>query len=148
MKSGLEKIDTPDKANAVFLAGYSFDMGREDPDYPALVVANQILGGDPFSSRLGKRLRQDDGLSYQVGSQMQTTQRDAKSVLVVFAISAPQNAERLRDGAKEEFDRFVKGGITEKELEQAVKGYLGAAKNGRNSDGAIGQLLELSLIHI
>ena len=142
MKSGLEKIDTPDKANAVFLAGYSFDMGREDPDYPALVVANQILGGDPFSSRLGKRLRQDDGLSYQVGSQMQTTQRDAKSVLVVFAISAPQNAERLRDGAKEEFDRFVKEGITEKELKQAVKGYLGAAKNGRNSDGAIGQLLE------
>ena len=59
-----ETIQTPDKENAVFLAGLAFPMKDDDPDYPALVIGNSILGGGGLSSRLADRLRQKGGLSY------------------------------------------------------------------------------------
>ncbi|HET7731711.1 MAG TPA: insulinase family protein, partial [Usitatibacter sp.] len=46
-------ITTPDKENAVFVARHNVNMRDDDPDYPALYVANYILGGGAgFDSRL------------------------------------------------------------------------------------------------
>ncbi len=42
----------------------SLPMKDNDPDYPALVVGNFILGGGGLSSRIADRLRQKGGLSY------------------------------------------------------------------------------------
>lgn len=41
-----------------------------DDDYPALVVMNEILGGGSFSSRLMKIVRSDEGLAYDVHSEL------------------------------------------------------------------------------
>jgi predicted Zn-dependent peptidase len=41
---------------------------REDPDYPAIMVMNDILGGGGFTSRLINRVRSDEGLAYDAGS--------------------------------------------------------------------------------
>ena len=38
-------IETPDKANAVFFASLRLNLRDDDPDYPALVLGNYILGG-------------------------------------------------------------------------------------------------------
>ncbi len=38
-------IETPDKANAMFVAGFPIPLKDSDPDYPALVMGNYILGG-------------------------------------------------------------------------------------------------------
>src|SRR5262249_16642914 len=59
-----EKIITPDKSNAEYLAGLSFALSDSDPEYPALRIGNQIFGGSTLASRLGDRVRQKDGLSY------------------------------------------------------------------------------------
>ena len=59
-----ETIATPDKENAVYLAGLSLPIKDDDPDYPALLVGNFILGGGGLSSRIADRLRQKGGLSY------------------------------------------------------------------------------------
>ena len=40
-------IETPDKANAIFLAITTMPVNDDDPDYPALFVANTMLGGGP-----------------------------------------------------------------------------------------------------
>ena len=37
---GLERIITPDKANAVYVAGLAFPVSDADPDYPALAIGN------------------------------------------------------------------------------------------------------------
>ena len=37
-------------------------------DYPALVIGTDIFGGGGLSSRLGDRVRQEEGLSYGVGA--------------------------------------------------------------------------------
>ena len=52
-----EIIDTPDKANANYMAGVAIAVKNDDPDYPALVAGNFILGGGALASRLGNRLR-------------------------------------------------------------------------------------------
>ena len=41
---------------------------RDDPDYPAIIVMNDILGGGGFTSRLVNRIRSDEGLAYSAGS--------------------------------------------------------------------------------
>lgn len=41
---------------------------RDDPDWAALDVMNDILGGGGFTSRLMKRIRNDEGLAYGAGS--------------------------------------------------------------------------------
>src|SRR6185503_12224682 len=59
-------INTPDKANATFTAGLLFPLRDDHTDYPALAMANYILGSGTLSSRLGVRIRQKEGLSYGV----------------------------------------------------------------------------------
>ena len=41
---------------------------RDDPDYPAVLVMNDILGGGGFTSRIMNRVRSDEGLAYGAGS--------------------------------------------------------------------------------
>ena len=57
-----EAIETPDKENAVFLARLNVNLRDDDADYPALYLANYILGGGAeLNSRLANRIRQKDG---------------------------------------------------------------------------------------
>ena len=44
---------------------------RNDPDWYAAYVTNQILGGRGFTSRLMKRIRSDEGLTYGVYSNLE-----------------------------------------------------------------------------
>ena len=41
---------------------------RDDPDYFAMLMMNQILGGGGFTSRITNRVRSDEGLAYSAGS--------------------------------------------------------------------------------
>ncbi|MES4791876.1 MAG: insulinase family protein, partial [Chloroflexota bacterium] len=51
-------FETPDKANALFIAGMNLNLRDDDPDYPALVLGNYMLGGGFLNSRLAVRIRQ------------------------------------------------------------------------------------------
>src|SRR5262249_52442758 len=88
-------FEAPDKANAFFIAGENLPLRDDDPDYPALVLGNYMLGGGFLNSRLEVRIRQKEGISYGVGSQLQASPLDKAASFVAFAIYAPQNAARL-----------------------------------------------------
>ena len=45
VKGSTESISTPDRENAVFLAAMRFGMDDSAPDYAALEIGNEILGG-------------------------------------------------------------------------------------------------------
>jgi zinc protease len=55
-------IDRPGSVQTNFLLG-GLTIDRTDPDYPALSVANRIIGGSP-SARLFMNLREDKGYTY------------------------------------------------------------------------------------
>ncbi len=136
-----ETIETPDKANAAFMAAMNLNLRDDDADYPALLVANYILGGGFLNSRLAVRIRQKEGLSYGVGSQLMVDSKDPRAVLWSFAIYAPENREKLETAFREELDRFVRHGINTQELEEAVKGLLQSRKVQRSQDPFLSNML-------
>ena len=130
-------INTPDKANATFTAGLLFPMRDDDADYAALVMGNYILGSGTLSSRLGTRVRQKEGLSYDITSSLSVSSQDPHASFTISAIVAPQNLPRLQTCAMEELDRLLKDGVTPDELDKAREGYLQAMKVRRSSDAAL-----------
>lgn len=112
------QLETPDKANAIYTAYLPFELNDQSADYPALMVADNVLGGG-IKSRLFGRLRQKEGISYGVGSFVSVPSLDKTASFNVSAMFAPQNLARLQAAMKEELENFVKTGITETELADA-----------------------------
>jgi zinc protease len=133
--------ETPDKANAVILQFGQFPVSDSHPDYAALLVANNIFGSGGMKSRLGDRIRQQDGLSYSVGSGFNASTLDENASLQLFAIAAPENIARVKQAFAEEMARLVKDGVTAEELKDAVDGILKSRVLSRAEDGNLaGQL--------
>src|SRR5205085_3935558 len=132
-----KSLETPDKANAFFLAGMNLNVREDDADYPALVLGNYMLGGGFLNSRLGTRIRQKEGISYGVGSQLQASPLDKSGVFITFAIYAPQNVERLEAAFKEEIARALKDGFTEDEVKAAKSGWLQSRQVSRAQDAEL-----------
>jgi zinc protease len=122
--SALINIETPDKANAVFVGVQAVRLSDSHPDYAAMTLATEILGGGFLKSRMADRIRQKEGVSYGVGSFMNVSPGDSAARLATFAIYAPQNLERLQTAYREELDRFVSSGVTQEELDAARNGWL------------------------
>lgn len=143
------RLETPDKPNAVLLARSNLSLNEADADYPALMVASDILGGGALKSRLGDRIRQKEGLSYGVASSISADSsrvgRDDAGSLSVQAIAAPQNMARVEAAMREEIARLVTDGIGADELRDAVAGLLTQRQQGRASDGAVAGLLARNL---
>ncbi len=129
-------IDTPDKANATFRAGMSLPIRDDNPDYPALVLANYLFGGSP-SARLSRRIREQEGLSYSVASFLGASSQDVRGEFGISAIHAPQNGVRLEAMVKEELARVLSEGFSDEEVASGKKGLLQARQVARNQDGAI-----------
>ena len=138
-------LETPDKTNAMMMAASSFSMRDDDPDYPALVMANEILGGGFLSSRLATRIRQEEGLSYGVGSQLAVPPLDDSSLFLTYAIFAPENADKVVAAYRDEVGKALESGFTEEEFEAARRGYLDRQQNGRSQDRAVASMLNNNL---
>ncbi len=138
-------IDTPDKANATFVAGMLFPMRDDDPDYPAMQIADYIFGSSTLSSRLGDRVRQKEGLSYGVTSNLNASAFDVRAGFSMSAICNPLNIDKVETAIKEELNKLLADGITQDELDRAKQGYLQSQKVRRTSDvGLSATLSELS----
>ena len=129
-------FETPDKANAMFLAGFKVKMNDEDPDYPAMVLGNFMLGGSG-ASRLFKRIRDKEGLSYGVGSSFGVPTKDDGASFTANAISNPQNAPKVEASFKDELARTVKDGFTAEEIAAAKKTWLDERMVQRSQDQSL-----------
>jgi zinc protease len=130
------QIETADKANAFYLAALPVKVQDSSPDYVALAVVNHVLGGN-VQSRLMARLRQKDGMSYGTGSNLQASSFEPTGMVFVYAMYAPQNLERVKQGVKEELELFVRDGISQQELDDAKKGMLQEFQTGRAQDDGL-----------
>jgi zinc protease len=127
------RFETPDKANAVLMLRADLALSDSHPDYPALLIAAQVLGGGS-KSRLFERIREREGLSYTVSAQFSANAQDERATLMMYAIAAPQNVAAVEAGVREEFARLLADGIEEAELRDAVDGLLKARERGRGED--------------
>jgi zinc protease len=140
-----ENIETPDKENAVYLAGLTFPLKQGDPDYAALVMGNHLLGGN-FTSRLVLRLRQaqgeKEGLCYGVGSRLRVDNEDPYTVFSIYAICNPQNMDKVDAGALQEVNKILKDGVSADELDDGKKAYLQDMAVRRGDDSALASMLQ------
>jgi len=136
-----ESIETPDKANAVFAAGERVNLSDQDADYPAVLFGNYMFGGGFLNSRLASRIRVKDGLSYGIGSRFSAKSDEKDGQLQVFAIAAPQNVAKVEADFKEELDKVLKDGFTQKEMDADRSGWLQSRQVGRAEDGSLADML-------
>jgi zinc protease len=133
-----QAIRTPDKENAVFVARMNIPMRDDSPDYPALYVADYILGGGSgFDSRLASRIRQKEGLSYGVGSELSVDSWDVNGAWSAYAIAAPQNIGKVETAFREELARALKDGFTDAEVAAAKSGIMQVRVQNRAQDGTL-----------
>jgi zinc protease len=144
-----EKISTPDKKNAFTLGFLNFECSQYDKDYAALQVAGSVFGGGFLNSRIATRLRQQDGVSYGAGGgvNVDDNKNDKNSTMYIYAIYAPENDSKVQKGFKEEIARFIKDGITEQELDDAVKGWVQAQTVSRAKDNELARTINNNLYY-
>jgi len=144
-----EDILTPDKKNAMSLGNLSVNISEEHEDYPALTIASTILGGGFLNSRIAERLRQKDGVSYGAGAGFQAdgSAEDENSTMYLYAIYAPMNYDKVQLGFKEELDRYIKDGITEDELKDAVNGWIQEENVSRAKDNELARLINNNIFY-
>jgi zinc protease len=130
-------LDAPDKENAFFVARMNINMRDDNPDFPALTVANYLFGEGGLHSRLMDRVRQKEGLSYSNQSSLQIGALDPDGRFVIHAIAAPQNLVRLEAAIKEELTRAVKDGFTAEEIARAKSGIMQQRVQTRAQDGNV-----------
>ena len=129
-------IQTPDKANAVFLAKMPLKLQDTDPDYPALVLGNYLLGGSS-NSRLWMRIRERDGLSYDVRSRLQASAFEPSGAWSFSGIFAPQSWAKFQLALGEEFDNTLKDGFSDQEVADAKQSLLSLRRLYRAQDGTL-----------
>jgi zinc protease len=135
-----QNIETPDKANAVFMAGMTLAMNQDDPDYPALMFANRMLGGD-LKSRLWLRIREKEGFSYGVGSALVAASKSPFAQFMVQATAVPQNIPKVEAAFKDELAKVLKDGFTDGEVADAKKTFLDQRMLGRTQDAGLARTL-------
>ena len=94
---------------------------RDNPDWYALEIANYILGGGGFSSRLMQDVRDKKGLTYGINTALSPAEH-AGLVLGHAAVDNPKTAEAL-ETIRDTMRRFHDDGVTAHEI-TAAKDYL------------------------
>ena len=96
---------------------------RDDPDYFAVVIMNDILGGGGFTSRIMTRVRSDEGLAYDGDSSFPggvyypltfTAGFQSKSRTVAYAVSI----------VLDEMKKIAAAPVTESELTVSKRGFI------------------------
>lgn len=136
-KPGLTHIDFPSNQTHLLIA--QLGITREDPDYAALYLGNQVFGGGGFGTRLMTEVREKRGLTYGVYSGFTAMQARGP-----FMINLQTRAE-LSDGTlqlvKDLLREFIAGGPTQEELDAAKREMAGSFPLSTASNAAIvGQL--------
>ena len=135
---------TPDKQNATMLTRLGVPLTDTDADYPALMLANHLLGAGG-NSRLWKRVREAEGLSYDVRSGIDWNSIERNSQWQASAIFAPQNRAKVEAAFREEVARALTEGFTPRELSEGQASLLNFRRLSRAQDAGVVQSLANNL---
>ena len=127
-------------------------IARDDDDFFAAYVLNQILGGGSFESRLMDEVREKRGLTYGVYSYL--VPKDLAAVYLGSVSSANDRIAEAIAVIRDEWQKMASTGVTEQELQDA-KTYLTGAYplrfdgNGRIANIMVGmQMQDLPIDYI
>lgn len=146
-----EAVDTtpivvamPGQSNASIRGTAVVALAMESPDYPALRLAVEALGGNA-DSRIWRRLRETEGLAYGAGMRLSNETRDARSTLVVYASAASDKAAVALASLQDELARALKDGFSPAEIEHARQVWQQARKTALSAEEGYAEQLAQGL---
>jgi predicted Zn-dependent peptidase len=92
-----------------------FSVDRTNPDRFALLLMNEILGGGSFTSRLMERVRTQEGLAYDVGTETEVAGRDLGTFRAVLQTKTGTVGPAVR-AVLEEIQRIRQAPVRQREL--------------------------------
>jgi zinc protease len=141
-------ITIADKENATAIGTTTFKMNKAQADFPALLMANEILGSGGFmTARIPVRLREKEGISYGAGSfiDVPTDKKNEVATWGWYAFLNPSKRANIEQAMQEELATIIKEGITVDELKAQTASW----KSSRQTDlGNYGYLLRLSQLYL
>jgi zinc protease len=100
---------------------------RADPDYPALLVMDHVLGTGPgFTNRVARRLRDELGLAYTVHAAITSSAGVLPGTFTAYIGTSPANLATAVGGFRREIERIQAQLVPRDELELAKNYLLGA----------------------
>ncbi len=114
---------------------------RTDPDYPALYLANHVLGGAGLSSKLGQAVREQRGLAYSVSAHLLPMAQPGPWLLSLQTQNA--QAEQALQVVQATVQHLLTEGISAAELQQAQQHIVGGFPLLFDSNQEIVQYLAL-----
>lgn len=116
-------------------------LARNSEDFFSLRVANYILGGGGFQSRLYKNIREKKGLVYSIYTYLLPYENDG--VMVGGFQTRNKFVYQTIENVKNEWKRFKNLGVTNAELENAKAYFNGSFTRNFTSTLSIARLLQV-----
>ncbi|HUP58870.1 MAG TPA: pitrilysin family protein [Thermoanaerobaculia bacterium] len=138
-----EAVTMKGKANMNIVMGTASGLRRRDPDYEAAIIANAALGQNSLSSRIGRRVRDTEGLSYNLASRFGFSD-EIDGVWYVNVNVAPQNLAKAMKSTTEEIVKFGREGVTDAEAEAQKSFFAGNYQVGLGSNAGIANALVIA----
>ena len=129
-------LNTPDKANAFYIATLPLKLQDTDADFVPLYLANYMLGQSE-TSRLWNRVRVTEGLSYDVRSRMNISSYEPSGSWTIYAIHAPENSDKLKAVMHEELSKVLEDGFSPEEVEESIHALLRYRQLARSNDSVL-----------
>ena len=130
-----------EKEQITILLGH-LGVTRNNPDYYALQVMDIILGCGPgFTSRIPRKLRDEQGLAYSTYSSMTHSSGIYPGSFVALISTSPENRQQALAGLLYEIEHLAAHGVTPEELATAQKFLTGSFVFKFQSDQNVAQFL-------
>ena len=118
----VKKISHPAAQSHIWMGLPVLARHETDHIFPML-VANHILGGSGFGSRLTKEIREERGLSYSVFSAFSLLKQ--KGPFFIGLQTGKENSDEAIEVMVNTVSEYIKNGPSEEELEIAKQGIVG-----------------------
>jgi zinc protease len=139
-------VAMPGKSQADVVLGWP-GLARSAPDYLDAALANMILGVFGMMGRLGKNVRDKQGLAYYVHSRLLAGL--GPGPWLARAGVNPLNVEAALAGILREIERMCDSPVTEQELDDAISSFIGSLPLRLETNGGMArQIMVLELYEL
>jgi zinc protease len=138
------KLIDKDLTQATIVLGH-VGIDRRNPDFYAVAVMNYILGGGGFSSRLVNRIRNEQGLAYDVSSVFEANVMPGPFAVHVQTRNAAAN--QALASVFQELKRIRTEAVRDQELADAKAYLIGSFPLRMDTNAKLASLLNLVELH-
>jgi len=132
-------IPMPAKAQADIVYGFT-TITRADPAYHAYWVMNNVLGQYGIGGRLGRSIRERQGMAYYAGSVFEASH--IPGPLLVRAGVNADNVDRALASIDAEVETLARDGVTDDELTNAKRYLTGSMPRSLETNAGIARFLQ------